>query len=125
MSALKGKRLESVNELINVIASHGRKFFWCPKSKRFGYFMIDMRGCLYWRDEWTGKFVFMSRDGLPKQDDIHHGSTLREVLRFLSKYIRTGKSGDSIPTLYLSNWGYDEKSEDIVKQKIEEVFHNG
>lgn len=123
-TSAKQQRLEAVNELINVIAAHGRKFFWCPKNKRFGYFMIDTRGCLYWRDEWSGKFIYMSRDTIVSQRDIHHGHTLRSCLKFLAKYIRTGDKGNPNLNLATSHWGYDEKSLAAVNQKAEEVISN-
>jgi len=63
----KQNRLEHTNELIKIIAAHGRRFFFCQKSGRTAELFIGKRGRIWLADEYTGT-----------QTSLHHKWVMRQ-----------------------------------------------
>lgn len=92
MSQAKRKaRTEHANELINVIAAHGRKFFYCKSTERTAHFSL-IKNRVYFNDDYTGKAILVRQTMDWK--GFSHGGTLRALVERIAEYIRTGKKID-------------------------------
>lgn len=84
----KAKRIEKVNELLQTIASCGRKFF--AHNERIARFEIDYRGRLWFVDAWWGARIYVAyTDG--KWIGFSEGGTMRELVIRLRDHIAEGK----------------------------------
>ena len=70
------------------LGSHGRRFFYSTKYDLYGSFSIDERGCLRYRDDYTGKAIKVVLGG--KWRGFSHGGTCKGIVEALAHYIRTG-----------------------------------
>lgn len=130
----KEERLAHANELIRIIASHGRRFFFVTRfhSDRFGGIwespagrmaMLTLRrGRVYHFDEYTGKTIYTHWTPFGNQwNGFHHGGTLRNLIEKMRDYVMKGEQIhlDFIaPTMRdgKSNlWGYDREAAFIVR----------
>lgn len=101
----KEARLAHANELIRIIASHGRRFFfhhgtnrYDPKTKittfvaanRFAY--LELRnGRVYFVDDYTSQAIYTHRAGFGnKWRGFSHGGTLRALVEDMRDYIIHG-----------------------------------
>ncbi|WNJ81656.1 hypothetical protein RJE46_10650 [Cedecea neteri] len=107
-------RLEHANELIKIIAAHGRRFFFCERSGRTAELFIGKRGRIWLVDEYTGQLVYTHKTTWTnKWRGFSHGGTLRSLVEMMRDYIVTGTP---IPAYYLGPerqqltdgniWGY-------------------
>lgn len=125
----KEQRLAHANELIKIIARHGRRFFFSKRfhSDRFGEvvetpagrvaMLVLRNGRVYHFDEYTGKTIYTH--WTPFGNDwrgFSHGGTLRSLVEKMRDYVMTGEqiSLDFIaPTMRdgKSNlWGYGREA---------------
>lgn len=85
----KQERLEKANELIETIASCGRRFFWSEKFGRISYFELAENGRLYYWDKYTNKRLPLShtKSGWWARH-FTEGGTLKHLIELLANYIR-------------------------------------
>lgn len=113
---LKQGRLEAANQLLQKIASCGRKFFYSPRNNRLARFVIsEANGRLYFVDDRNGQELPLSHCHSKKwRRYFSHGGTLKGLIEALGDYIRTGKTVDRgyffAPQWYSEGdpWGYGE-----------------
>lgn len=82
-------RLEQVNELIKVISSYGRRFFYDEASGRIAYMTMGKGGHLYFVDDYSLKLIYVAYSG--RWSGFSHGGTLRNLIEAFSHYIRSGE----------------------------------
>jgi len=84
---LKVARLEHANQLIRLIASHGRKFF--SHKDRIAELSLDQRGRIWLCDDYTGQLIYTHYSG--RWREFSHGGTMRDFIVILRDYIQYGK----------------------------------
>lgn len=84
----KVKRLEHVNALIETISLYGRRFFCHKESTRVAQMRISTKGHIYFLDDYTQKLVYVAYEGHWR--GFSHGGTLKELVRRMADYVRTG-----------------------------------
>lgn len=121
MSWVKRKaRTEHANELINLIAAHGRRFFYCKSTGKTAHFSL-IKNRVYFNDDYTGKAIMIRQTKDWK--GFSHGGTLRALIEKIAEYIRTGNQiyiGWIGPETSFTNgniWGYTE--EEMTKTRTE------
>ena len=85
----KQRRLIDANAVLRAMGSHGRKFFYSDKHKRYAEIIIDAQGRLRIVDDCSGKPVLIVRSG--EWRGFTHGGTCRAIVEDLANYVRTGK----------------------------------
>ncbi|PTM35932.1 hypothetical protein DA103_09135 [Enterobacter cloacae] len=119
----KQARLQHANELIRIIAAHGRRFFFSLHTGRTAEMLIDPRGRVWFVDEYTGKVIFTHKTTFAnKWRGFSHGGTLRDLVEMMREYI---VNGDPIPEYYLGPerrqltdgniWGYEPEAMQTVR----------
>ena len=108
---LRRERAEHVNELIGLIASHGRKFFWSEENQRNAHIEVDGLGRVWLYDDCTGARIYTHY--VPFRSDwkgFSHGGTLRRLVELMRDYI---VKGERIPMHFIAPmainydaWGY-------------------
>lgn len=119
-SESKQDRAKKANELIETIASCGRRFFdqsWCGRG--ICRFEIDQRGRLWFWDDLSETRIYLGYKYWQK--GFSHGGTLRDFVNALAWYIRTG---EPIPDCHLSPWpknywGYGDDMEQVRTKAVE------
>lgn len=115
MSSLKDKRLrcDQVNNVIRIIASHGRRFFHHKGS--FARMVVADNGRIWFVDDYSGKAIYTHTSTCARWRGFSHGGTLRNLVEKFRDFIRTGKplhpgylgpereSGSNI-------WGYEPEA---------------
>lgn len=90
MTTTKEERLQHANELLRIISSYGRRFFWSQSYQRRAV-MALRRGRVYHLDEYSGRAV---NTGQTPRDrhwyGFSHGGTLRNLVELLRDYITDG-----------------------------------
>lgn len=106
MTNTKDDRLKRVNQLLECIASCGRRFFSDRGAGQIASFRLDDRGRVWYLDDFTGKLLWTAHARMPR--GFSHGGTLNGLVSNLASFIR---SGQRLPTWLLSeesHWGYGE-----------------
>lgn len=89
---IKQQRADLVNKVVQVIASHGLRFFCDKESGRVARVEVDERGKVWWIDDYTGKRVYTHRAGFSSRwKGFSHGGTLRSLVEAFRDYICTGR----------------------------------
>lgn len=94
MTALtpKQQRAEHVNQVIRIIADHGRRFFFSASQQRYASMEVDERGRVWFIDDHSGRRVYTHRTPWGgRWRGFTHGGTLRALVEEFREYIRTGK----------------------------------
>jgi hypothetical protein len=117
MKYTKAERLAHANQLIQIMASHGRRFFFDAKQQRTAHLLLTDRGHIYFVDDYTGKAIYTHETGFTnKWRGFSHGHTLRTLVEMMRDYVTKGVQ---IPFSYIglersftvgNIWGYDEDS---------------
>lgn len=119
----KQQRVEHCNELIRLIGSCGRRFFYNAEHDRYAYMEI-VRGRIYIVDDYSGKRIYTRYTPFGNRwKGFSHGGTLRDLVERMRDYIAEGKK---IPIGYLplerwegglknNIWGYAEKAAEHVR----------
>lgn len=94
-------RIENANQVLRVISSHGRRFFWSEKHKRVSHF-IGTAKAVYYVDHWTGS-VIDTADG-KEWHGFTNGGTMRALVENLVQYIRTG---NPVTRWHFGPWDHD------------------
>lgn len=119
----KRQRCKQVNQVIEIIGAHGRRFFFSESNQRYAKLEVDQRGKVWLIDDYTGKRVFTHPTTWGSRwKGFSHGGTLRALIERFRDYICEGKP---MPLNWLgperfgdSNiWGYDEESMNVVRHQ--------
>lgn len=89
--AARAERLEHANQLVQVIARHGRRFFYCHTKDSVAHFSIDSGGRVLFHDDYTGKAIYTPKKGCWKSMGFSHGGTLQSLAQDIAEYISRGK----------------------------------
>ncbi|UZE14749.1 hypothetical protein [Pseudomonas sp. B21-053] len=120
---LKRQRVEQVNQVIRIIADHGRRFFYSQAANRYASMEVDHRGKIWFIDNYSGKRIFTHETVWGgKWRGFTHGGTLRDLVKELRDYIRTGEPlhpGYLGPERFDDSniWGYDEAAMKAVREQ--------
>lgn len=120
----KQARIEHANELIKVISSYGRRFFFDTKSGRIAKMLVDQQGRIWFVDDYSDKPIYTHKTGLGNEwRGFSHGGTLRGLVESMRDYIQTGAKIQAwrIAPAYLSSsdddhWGYGKDAAKQVQQ---------
>lgn len=121
--ALKQQRVEQVNQVIRIIADHGRRFFYSQSVNRYASMEVDARGKVWLTDDYTGKRIFTHKTVWGgRWRGFSHGGTLRNLVEAFRDYIRTGaplNPGYLGPERFDDSniWGYDEAGMKAVREQ--------
>lgn len=119
----KEQRAEHVNQVIRIIADHGRRFFYSQAVNRYASMEVDQRGKVWFVDDYSGKRVFTHETVWGgRWRGFSHGGTLRRLVEEFRDYIRTGVP---MNPLWLGQerfddsniWGYDEEGIRSVREQ--------
>lgn len=113
--AAKQLRVAEVNQVIFIIANHGRRFFFSQSSQRYASMEVDARGRVWFIDDYSGKRIYTHPTTWgSKWRGFTHGGTLRALVEDFRDYICTGTPlnpfvlGPERNNLCLGNiWGYE------------------
>jgi hypothetical protein len=124
MKTTKAERLAHANQLIEIMASHGRRFFFDARKQRAASLILSESGHVYFVDDYTGKAVYTHKTGYTnKWRGFSHGGTLRTLVEMMRDYVTKGVQ---IPFTYIglersftvgNIWGYDEESMQKVREQ--------
>jgi hypothetical protein len=112
-------RMNKVNELIEVIASIDRKFFYSKSKERIGKFIEGKK--LFFVDEYTGEKVYPYYSGRKK---FSHGGTLWGLINDFREWIITGEYSNGhngYDGLYCTHWGYTVEGMFKIQEKGKEI----
>lgn len=123
--AAKKARAAEVNQVIGIIASHGRRFFFSQSNQRYARVEVDGRGKVWFFDDYSGKRIYTHPTTWGnKWRGFTHGGTLRALVEAFRDYICTGKPlnpfilGPERNNLSLGNiWGYEPKQMLAVREQ--------
>jgi hypothetical protein len=119
---LKRQRAEEINQVIRIIADHGRRFFYSQTENRYASMEVD-RGKVFFIDDHTGKRVFTHETVYGgRWRGFSHGGTLKDLVKEFRDYICTGKQlhpGYLGPERFNDSniWGYDEEGMRAVREQ--------
>ncbi len=120
----KQQRLEHANELIQVIAQHGRRFFYNVTRNATARFELDHRGRVWFIDDYSGTRIYTHRSGFQSNwRGFSHGGTLRDLVERMRDYIVTGQPLSPHwlgPERSFSNgniWGYEPDAMEAVRRE--------
>ena len=83
-------RVVHANQLIQAIAAHGRRFFYCKSKDRYARMEIDARGRVWFVDDYSEKRVFTHQASYRRWAGFTHGGTLRALVEDMRDYIMKG-----------------------------------
>lgn len=121
--AEKHKRVEQVNQVIRIIADHGRRFFYNAEKQSYASMHVDRFGKIWFVDDYTGKAILTQKTAWGgRWKGFSNGGTLRALVEAFRDYIR---DGIPLPRGFLgperfndSNvWGYDEEGMKAVREQ--------
>lgn len=121
-TAEKHQRAEHVNQVIKIIADHGRRFFYSQTVDRYAIMEVDQRGMVWYIDNYTGKRIFTHETVWGgKWRGFSHGGTLKDLIKKFRDYIRTGEPlhpGYLGPERFNDSnvWGYEEDAMKAVRE---------
>lgn len=122
LTAMEG-RLVAANQLVAIIAKHGRHFFFSTTVPRLASFLIDPQLRLCFQDDYTGKVIVLPPAGVSKElPGFSHGGTLRSLVEHLRDYILEGTLLDRAliapprpPQGSFDLWGYGDEAAEAVR----------
>jgi hypothetical protein len=121
--AQKHQRVEQVNQVIRIIADHGRRFFYNAGNQTYASMHIDKFGKIWFVDDYTQKAILTQKTAWGgRWKGFSNGGTLRALVEAFRDYIR---DGIPLPLGFLgperfndSNvWGYDEQGMKAVREQ--------
>lgn len=87
----KRQRCDQVNQAIQTIAAHGRRFFYCQSKDTYASMEVDDNGRIWFVDDYSQKRIYTHRPSYARWRGFNHGGTLRRLVELFRDYIRTGK----------------------------------
>lgn len=121
--ALKRLRVDQVNQVIRIIADHGRRFFFNETANRYACMEVDQRGKVWFIDDYSARRIFTHKTTWGgRWRGFSHGGTLRSLVEGFRDYIRTGEPmhpGYLGPERFNDSniWGYDIEGIRAVRQQ--------
>ena len=122
--ALKRQRAEQVNQAIQIIADHGRRFFYSQSVNRYASVEVDHRGKVWFIDDYSGKRVFTHETVWGgRWRGFTHGGTLKHMVKAFRDYICTGEPmhpgylGPERSFDESNIWGYDDEGMKVVREQ--------
>jgi hypothetical protein len=122
--AAKRQRCEQVNQAIQIIASHGRRFFFSESKQTYASMQVDYRGKVWLIDDYSQKRIYTHPTPWGgRWKGFSHGGTLKDLVEQFRDYICTGKQ---INSAYLglqrswdesNTWGYHADSMREVREQ--------
>jgi hypothetical protein len=111
-------RAVHANALIQVIAAHGRRFFYCKSKDTYARMEIDARGRVWYVDDYSRERVYTHYRY--NWRGFSHGGTLRGLVEDMRDYIVRGERIPrwkiAIPRDDGSNiWGYSKEAAEAVR----------
>lgn len=119
----KHLRAEQVNQVIRIIADHGRRFFYHAGTNNYARMYVDGFGKIWFVDDYTGKAVYTHKTTWGgRWKGFSNGGTLRSLVEEFRDYIRTGiplHRGFLGPERFDDSniWGYDEAEMKAVREQ--------
>lgn len=120
----KARRLAHANELIKIIAAHGRRFFYSLNHDRIAHLFLNRQGRVMFCDAKTAVNIYTHKTSWPgRWRGFSHGGTLRGLVEMMRDYVI---KGTPIPAYHLgcqrsrdnSNiWGYIPEEMQAVRKK--------
>jgi hypothetical protein len=115
-------RLAAANQLLAVIAKHGRHFFFSASVPRLASFLFDARMRLHFVDDYTGKAILLPPAGESHDlDGFSHGGTMRSLVEHLRDHILLGQLLNReliAPANGLRDlWGYGAEAAEAVRHE--------
>lgn len=113
----KGKRLEIANQIINLIANRGRRFFYNSRDGEISHFLVKKKR-IYFKDKYT-KDEVLSYSYKQLAKGMSSGGTLMALVLDMSEWIRTGKytnGKNGYGGLFCDHWGYSEEDMKDIRQ---------
>lgn len=111
------------NELIQLIASTGRKFFnYEENGGSIGRFELR-NGRTYFIDGYLGKPIYAYENRFFKQK-FTEGGTMQALVMDIAEWIRTGKATNAkngYGGIYCDHWGYPPQAMSAIQQKAKEI----
>ena len=120
--ALKRQRTEQVNQVIRIIADHGRRLFYSQAVNRYASMEVDNSGKVWFIDD-SGKRIFTHETVWGgRWRGFSHGGTLKDLVKGFRHYICTGEQlhPDYLGPERFSDsniWGYDEAGMKAVREQ--------
>ncbi|MFW5399441.1 hypothetical protein V2A85_06975 [Yersinia sp. 1252 StPb PI] len=119
----KQQRLDHANQLIRIIAAHGRRFFYDTRTERVAQLELNNTGRVFLIDEYTGKRIYTHFENRHWKG-FNHGGTLRSLVIMMRNYICKGERIDAYylgpenSSLRKGNiWGYPEEAIEAVRNE--------
>ena len=115
------QRAEHANQLIEVIAAHGRKFFRCSRTGNVSHIEVDDSGRVWFHDYYSRARINTTQAPYGKRwVGFTSGGTLRSLVEDMRDYILTGQTLDRsligpIRTDGSNIWGYDVEAMDACR----------
>ena len=101
-------RVQHANKLIRVIASRGRRHFFCSTTGRVAQLELDTRNRVWLVDECTGQQVYTHANG--RWEGFTHGELLRRLVEHMRNYVIRGTL---IPRATIAPVCRDENGNDL------------
>lgn len=126
MSTTKTKRSRAarVNEAIQIISNHGRRFFYNSEHDRVAHIQVDDRGTVWFVDDYTGQRINTHKAPYSRVwKNFSHGGTLRALVEAFRDYILTGEAvslhllGPETSWTNGNVWGYEPSAIEAVRQQ--------
>lgn len=119
----KQERLKMANELIDLIANTGRKFFnYEENGGSKGCFELK-NGRTYFIDGYTNESIY-AYDNRFFQRKFTQGGTMQALILDIAEFIRTGDSTNAkngYGGVYCDHWGYPAEAMSKIQKKAKEI----
>ncbi|WP_144498240.1 hypothetical protein [Bacillus pumilus] len=111
------KRMNDINELIQLIASIDRRTFYCKSKDRVASFKFKTK--LFFIDDYTGKYVYPYELGYGQANGFSHGGNMWQLVNSFREFIITGRYGDLRD--YKEIWAYSREGCEKIRQKAKKI----
>ncbi|MGX5609508.1 hypothetical protein ACWKTZ_24360 [Bacillus cereus] len=111
------KRMNDVNELIKLISSLDRRFFYSQYTNQISYFSFDTE--LFYVDSYSGKKLYITDEQNSPMEGFNGGGTLWDLVKSFRKFIVTGEKG--FLGGFKETWAYSYESTMKARQKAKEI----
>ena len=120
--AARIERIKHVNDLIKVIGSHGRRFFYNTMADRFARMEMDAKGKLWWVDDYQGTRVCIEKMGgyETRWQGFSHGGTLKSLVQDMRDYVKRDEAL-SLWKIAPECWGYGEEAAKATKKQASDL----
>ncbi|MCM3227517.1 hypothetical protein [Terribacillus saccharophilus] len=113
----KFARAESINELIKMIGSQGRNFFYDKEKSRLSLFVFSGKKKRLWFFDKVGSKINPYQSKIANTSGFSEGGTLWSLMHDMREYILTGEPSNGkhgYSGLLGEGWGYSKKEMDQI-----------